>query len=118
MPPAKHGGVAAIGKAFPGPGPPRVQFFPAIFLEMLKMLDRCERCGANLALVGLRHRRVPRRYDAPPVTRPTVTETKRNAKDRTAAERMRRRGGEMNPQLGLFPRSPGQRVPELWGVRS
>jgi len=90
MPPAKHGGVAAIGKAFPGPGPPRVQFFPAIFLEMLKMLDRCERCGANLALVGLRHRRIPRRYDAPPVTRPTVTETKRNAKDRTAAERMRR----------------------------
>src|SRR5262245_10143756 len=84
--PARRG--SCNRKSIPGPGPPRVQFFPAIFLEMLKMLDRCERCGANLALVGLRHRRVPRRYVAPPVTRPTVTETKRNAKDR--AERMRR----------------------------
>ena len=80
----------ADGKAFRSRGPPRAIFPCDFFLEMLKMLDRCERCGANLALVGLRHRRVPRRYDAPPVTRPTVTETKRNAKDRTAAERMRR----------------------------
>src|SRR5262249_26494285 len=46
--------------------------------------------GRTWALVGLRHRCALRRYDAPPVTRPTVTEIKRNAKDRTAAERMRR----------------------------
>jgi hypothetical protein len=39
------------------------------------------------------------------------------AKDWTAAERMRRYRArercEMNPQLGLFPRSPSQRVPAL-----
>jgi hypothetical protein len=77
-------------KSIPVPGPPACNFSLRFFLEMLRMLDRCERCGANLTLVGLRHRCVLRRYDAPPVTRPTDTETKRNAKDRTAAERMRR----------------------------
>src|SRR5215472_300228 len=47
----------------------------------------CERCGANLALVGLRHRCVER---------PTVTEVSRpvtksvTVKDRTATERQRR----------------------------
>ena len=75
------------------------------------MLDRCERCGANLALVGLQHRSVPRRYDAPPVTRPTVTETERNAKDRTAAERMRRY--RTRRSWGYFRGHRG--VPELWG---
>ena len=37
------------------------------FLEMLKMLDRCERCGANLALVGRMHRRVTKMPE--PVTK-------------------------------------------------
>jgi hypothetical protein len=81
------------------------------------MLDRCERCGANLALVGLRHRRVPRRYDAPPVTRPPLRRpsiTRKIERLRSGCGDIERgRGGEMNPQLGLFPRSPG--VPELWG---
>src|SRR5262249_49222966 len=29
----------------PGPGPPACNFSLRFFLEMLKMLDRCERCG-------------------------------------------------------------------------
>ena len=77
-------------KSIPVPGPPRAIFPCNFFWRLLKMLDRCERCGAKVALVGLRHRCVPRRYGTPAVTRPTVTETKHNAKDRTAAERQRR----------------------------
>src|SRR5262249_4027012 len=63
-------------KSIPVPGPPRAIFPCNFFWRLLKMLDRCERCGANLALVGLGHGCVPRRYDAPPVTRlrrPSVT---------------------------------------------
>ena len=62
-------------------------------------MERCEVCGANLQLVGLRHRCVAGRYGTHTVTpgavmaveRNAVTEPERNAKkDGTAAERMRR----------------------------
>src|SRR5262245_65852387 len=41
-------------KSIPVPGPPRAIFPCNFFWRLLKMLDRCERCGANRALVGVR----------------------------------------------------------------
>src|SRR5262249_22724658 len=73
-----------------GPGPPHFE------ISLPDFFGDAENCWIVVSVVGrtwavgLRHRCAPRRYDAPPVTRPTVTEIKRNAKDRTAAERMRR----------------------------
>jgi hypothetical protein len=71
------------------------------------MLDRCECCGANLALVGRVHRCVTKVPE--PVTKDVTKKRGRpplGERAMTAAERQRRcregSGGEMEPAAGVI----------------
>src|SRR5262249_41345907 len=93
-----------------GPGAPCAQHKGLIFLGASKMLERCERCGKNLGLVGRVHRCEPAVTEIPVTKNEAVTkiqeieaEKRRRGRprkadaltgaQRVARHRAKRRGG-------------------------